>query len=251
MSDEQKVFSLLILTVFLSSCMYFTSNIKKAEKALKKKDCSGALKFFHLSQKKPIKFAYKASKLCTHKSPREAVRFYAYLSRTAKNPTEKLRFKKQEARIYFERLQNYDKAVEAYSALKNLSTSLKKKEDYIFKIAQAYFEMGKWSMSLKELKTLSENPKNQIKILFLKARIFLMQEKLNLAEQTFREIQSKAPGFFKKTDMFLYLSFIYESRKEFKQAISELENFKNTGAFLRDKLQDLNRKQQNLPRILQ
>ena len=257
--------------IFISGCFYFTSPMRKAEKALEKGDCKQAQNFFLSAQNKKWKFAKKAAELCLSKFPAEAGWFYYYLSEREVDIEKRLLFKEKQAKIYFEKLKNYEKAIELYSFLRSLNLSGTKRQSYSFHIALSYFEMGKWEASLKEILLLTtdvkkvgifENPsfhkavsppagKGVIpfaeNIAFLKARVFLMQEKYKEAEQIFRKIQQTNPVYFKKNKIFLYLSFIYESQKDFHQAISELETFQSTSEFLVDKIKRLKIRQSNQP----
>ena len=156
------------------------------------------------------------------------------------------------ARIYFEEVKNYEAAIELYSFLKNQGVSESERQFYSFRIALAYFEVGKWSASLKQveeiLSTIDKNEdKEWINKLFLKARILLVQEQYKEAEQVFKRIQQANPVFFEENKIFLYLSFIHESRREFHQAVSELEKFQSTSDFLMSKIKRLKVRQSNQP----
>ncbi len=251
------------LLFFSSSCFYFISPLRRAEKALKKVQCEKARKFFTLAPEKSLKFAEKAAKICRRKSPEDSLWFYQYLSLREKDKKRRWMFEEIQAGIFFEDMKNYEKSLETYFFLKEQNLSKTKNHFYSFRIALSYFETGKWEMSLKEVnillnkllvgrKNLLQNQKSNsqeflMKALFLKARILLMQEKYELAEKEFGKIQKIAPGFFKDNNLFLYLSFIYESRKEFHRAISELKKFQSTSEFLADKVKRLKIRKNNQP----
>ncbi len=257
--EKNKVFLKVVVLVFFCfspGCFYFISPIRKAEKALERGDCKQARKMFSQAVNKDRVVAEKAARLCVSKSIEEAVWFYDYLSKREEDKEKRLSLKEKLAGLYFENLEDYEKAVELYSFLRNQEVSSEKKQNYSFRIARSYFELRKWDMSLKEVDALTaqEEIKNtkksfrfKINKIFLKARILLMQEKYSAAEEVFRSIQRTAPDYFEKNKLFFYLSFIYESRKEFHQAIVELESFQSTSDFLADKIKRLKTRQNNQP----
>ena len=235
----------------MSSCFYFTDPMRKAEKALQKGNCKQVKRFFLLVQNdKKMKFAEKAAKACVSKSIKEAIWFYDYLSEREKDIGKRISIKEHLADLYFKKERAYEKAIEEYSFLKKQDVSEGKRGLYSFHIALSYFESGKWEMSLKEtekLLSLQLDGKNLLNALFLKARTLLMQEKYIEAEKAFRQIQQVDSVYFEKNKLFLYLSFIYESQKEFHQAIIELRSFQNTSEFLTDKIKRLEIRQSKQP----
>lgn len=244
----------------MGACFYFTDPMRKAEKALSKADCHQAKKLFILAQQKEIDFARRAAKKCAVLSIEDAVWFYEYLSNKEETKKKRILIKEKLAGIYFEEIKNYEKTIEVYSFLKRKAHLPYKKLFYSFRIATAFFELGKWQASLKELSLLEREleeksslprPIDSIysigNVDFLRARIFLMQKRYKSAEEIFRRIQKSQPAYFKENKLFFYLSFIYESKKEFYQAISELKNFENTSNFLSDKIERLKVRQKNQP----
>jgi len=246
-------FKIIILCSLLmtSGCFYFFSPLRKANKALNEKNCQKAREFFSLSTtkntKKKLTFARKATKTCSLLSLEETIWFYNYLFKTEKSLLQKLFFKEKLANLYFDQLKNYEKALEGYHLLKNLSVQPEKKFFYSFRIALAYFDLKKLRESLKETDIALNLKPNNLEVYFLKARIFLMQAKYEEAKKILRYIQKTDLDFFHKNNLLLYLSFIYESRKEFHKAISELNKFKHSSDFLTDKINRLKIRQKNQP----
>ena len=257
-----KVFFLLLSFFFLVSCFYFVSPFRKVERALKRGDCQQARELFMLVERKKLFLAEKSAQVCRTRSVKEAVWFYEYLMERVEELEKRKKIQKTLAEIYFEQLKDYEKAIEMYSFLREGKEKKKsEKEFYSFRIALSYFEMGKWTMSLKEVNSLIAQEKKEHKAppashpkalsladqMFLKARILLMQKQYSLAEQAFREIQKTAPAYFQENQLFFYLSFIYEFQKDFHQAISELENFQSASEFFQDKIKRLKKRQSNQP----
>ena len=240
---------------FLSSCFYFVSPARKAKKALKEKDCARAVKFLMTAEEDLKKIAEKGVKVCGALSLKNTVLFYEYLIKREESEEKRNILKEKSAQLYFEDLKNYEKALELYSFLK--TANLKKREFFSFRSALCFFELKKWDMSLKELKSLiTEKPDFPVPFqyrvpkadkMFLKARVLLMREKPEQAEKVFRKIQKNYPLYFKERELFWYLSFIYESRKDFHRAILELKNFQNTSKFLRHKIKRLKERRKSLP----
>ena len=224
--------------------------MRKAEKALRQGNCKQAKQLFILAQNKKLKVARKAAGICLSQFTEEAVWFYDYLSLREESAEKKLLIKEKLADIYVNKVKNHEKAIELYSFLKSQNSSGDKKQFYSFRIALSYFEKGKWEASLKEVESLLLNrisDKNLIEALFLKARIFLMQERHLDSQRVFRRIQQKDSVYFKENKLFLYLSFIYESQKEFHRAITELKHFQSTSEFLGDKIRRLKIRQSKQP----
>ena len=252
--------AILFLSCFMGACFYFTDPMRKAEKALDQKDCRRAKEFFILAPQKEIVFVRKAAQKCATLSLKEAIWFYDYLSYKEETLEKRVLAREQLAHIYFEEIKDYEKAIELYSFLRAQVELSYKRLFYSFRIAFSFFELGKWQASLTELSRLEGELKKKRAVLrpvnsgysirnidFLKARVFLMQKRYEQAEEIFRKIQKNQPEYFKENKLFFYLSFIYESKKEFHQAISELENFENTSHFLSDKIERLKVRQKNQP----
>lgn len=245
----------------MGSCFYFTDPMKKAERALHRGSCHQAKEFFILAAQKEMVFARKAAKVCTTLSIENAIWFYDYLSYKEETLERRVSAREKLASIYFEEIKNYEKTIELYSFLKTQAHLSYKKLFYSFRIAVSFFELGKWQASLTELSFLDREIKDKGfsslpsvdsgysigNVDFLKARIFLMQKRYEKSEEAFRKIQKNQPDYFKENKLFFYLSFIYESKKEFHQAISELKNFGSTSNFLSDKIERLKVRQKNQP----
>ena len=203
-----KKLSLVFLLSFflvLTGCFYFVSPLRKAEKALKIKDCETTWKFFMESKEKPLIFAKKAAPLCAIQSPQIGAWFYDHLSLKIKKEEEGRVFKIKSAEIYFKQLRNFEKALERYSDLAKKGSPKAIQEARFYK-ALCFFELGKWDASLKEINKLLKTSIAPQQLLFLKARVFLMQKKYLQAETIFRKIQKEHPVFFKNKEIFNYLS---------------------------------------------
>ena len=222
----------LIAFLFLSHCSYWDSPARKSQKALKEKNCEKALSFFQeINQASPkLKVARKASSVCLNRSPKISLWFYNYLSQQELTQQKRLFFKKKAGDLAFEKIQDYEQALFAYSFLKEQAVLKADKNFYSFRMAFSYFKRGKWESALRTLRPLFEKSQSenlskalQNKALFLKARIFLMQAEYQKAKTTFQNIRALFPKYFKEQEMFLYLSFIYEEQKDFQNALTELE----------------------------
>ena len=246
-------YALLAFFLFtLNRCFYFMDPVRKAKKALKKKECEKTWEIFSSLSEKDILFAEKAGEECLSQSPKTAVLFYYYLSKSLSDPARAFLMKEKTADIYFEVLKNYGQALEFYSVLMAERVSDEKKALYTYRMAFCYFELGKFSDSLSLLFSPPSRPALILDEMywnkkFLIGRNFLMLGKYPSAQKVFQEIQNKNPLYFKEKDLFFYLSFIYESQKEFRQAVMELERFKSTSEFLASKIDRLRIRQKNQP----
>ena len=241
-------FVLLICTV---GCFYFTDSLRKARKALKRGDCEKTRDFLTSSQKTDLAFALKAAQVCEKKSAIEGTWFYKYLSEREKTKEKRFFFKEKLADIYSERLKDYESAFSLWFFLRDQTQQANKKLSYSHKIASGFFEMQKWEESLleinKSLNRINMGSEFHRDFLFLKGRVLLMQEQFDQAERIFRQIEMQSPQFFQDQNIYWYLSLIYESQKDFQQAIRELKRFQNSSEFLKDKVERLREREKNLP----
>lgn len=252
----------LVLLICTVNCFYFTDSLRKAKKALKRGDCEKTRHFLNSSQKTDLVFALKAAEFCEKKSIVDGVWFYKYLSEREKTKEKRFFFKEKLADIYSEELRDYESAFSLWFFLRDQTQQADKKLSYSYKIAHGFFEMQKWEESLLEInKSLNKTslefselraPQPLVNklhkyFLFLKGRVLLMQEQFGQAEQVFRQIKMQYPQFFQDQNIYWYLSLIYESQKDFQQAIRELKRVQKSSEFLEDKLERLRERERNLP----
>ena len=244
-----------VLYLFLPGC-FLVSPTWKTQQALKKRDCAGALKFFRdiKARHSKLTWAKKAQSICLSAKPKVALWFLRYLS-LYENTKERLFWTKKHADTAFEKVKDYEQALVSYSVLKEQAVLPSEKSVYTVRMARSYFERGKWESALREIQSLLKKEEKErgfsaselAKALFLKARIHLMQEEYLKAEKEFQQIQALYPLYFKEQEMFLYLSFIYEERKDFHKALEELKAFQHSSAFLKQKMNRLKIRQKNQP----
>ena len=196
-----------ILCIFtLSSCFYFFSPLKRAQQALKNKDCKKAKKFFKMTQtlNPDLVFVKKAAEVCETFSFKEALWFYKINFKHASSQKEKIQILEKTGHIYFYKIRDYEQALEVYFSLKELSRQSLKKVEYSLALARTWFELKKWDQALREISQarsmytsgfLSLKPE----FLFLKARIFLMKTDYEKAKTLFYEIQKQSRAFLKPT----------------------------------------------------
>ena len=167
-----KALKSLTFFIILFGCSYFTNPLKKAKKALSQGDCKKTREFLLQSLKIDTSFALKALDFCKNKA--SAKWFYIYLSEHEKDKRKQVFYKEELARYYFEKEENYEKAIETWFSLKNnffnnkaplaaaQSASGKIYKNFIFlkvkpiqysyNIALAFFEIKKWESALLEIK---------------------------------------------------------------------------------------------------
>ena len=245
-----KTISFCILLMCTINCFYFTDPLRKAKKALKKEDCKKSREFLSYSQKEDLEFALKAAQICENESILESAWFYKYLSEREKIKEKRYFFKEKLAEIYFEKLKDYEEAFSLWFFLREQTPQIDKKLLYSYKIANCFFEMQKWKESLLEINKylkISTDSSFHKNFLFLKGRVLLMQKQFEQSAQIFRHIQIQYPQFFQDQDIYWYLSFIYESQKDFQQAIRELKKFQYSSEFLKNKIDRLKKRDKNLP----
>ena len=248
---NKKTYLFFILLVCTTSCFYFTDSLRKARKALKQGDCEKTRKFLAASQKTDLDFALKAAKFCEKKSTVQGVWFYKYLSERAETKKKRIFFTEKLAALYSEGMKDYESAFSLWFFLRDQTQQVNKKLSYSYKIALGFFEMQKWEESFleinKSLKRVNIESELHKYFLFLKGRVLLMQGQFNPAEQVFRQISRQYPQFFQDQNIYWYLSLIYESQKDFQQAIRELKKVQKSSEFLKDKIERLREKEKNLP----
>ncbi len=194
-------------------------------------------------------FAERASQACAEKN----AWFDEYLFKRSKEH-KKIFYAKKLAERYFVKQKKYQKALPSYFFLKNKARKPEEKAFYSLRIATIFFELGFWKQSLIEIKNQLQipflNSERKMDFLFLKSRVLLMQAEYDLAEKIFYQIKKQDPSYFAQHKIFLYLSLIHESQKNFHQAIMELELFKDSSSFLLEKIGRLKLRQKNQPGII-
>ena len=196
-------------------------------------------------------FALKAAQFCEEKSIRDGAWFYEYLSQQETTKEKRLIFKDKLADIFFDKLNDHEKAFSLWFFLRDQSSKINTKLLYTYKIAYGFFEIQKWEESLLELNKylnkINQDSQFHKEFLFLKGRILLMQEQFSESERVFRQIQIQHSQFFQDQSIYWYLSLIYETQKDFQQAIRELKKFQHSSEFLQSKIQRLKKRERNLP----
>ena len=248
----KKVFyTTLVLSAF-SGCFYFTDPLLGAKKALKRQDCERAWNLFQTMsssatvKSRLLRFAEEAANICRKQSSKIAIQFYKYLTQQNISDQRKIVFHKQLVSI-LESSGAYAAVVPSYRFLKDHV----KNENHLYtlKLAQAYFDLKKWDLSLQAIEKhipLVKRKTFQLQFLFLKARVLIRTQQYVSSEKIFRQIQKLSPKFFKQRDMFLYISFIYEQKKAFHLAIEELSR-QPPSDFLNTEIKRLKARQRQQP----
>ena len=252
---------IFFISFMFISCFYFSDPLRKAKKALKAGDCKKVKYFLSASSKTDKAFLLKSAEFCKKNSLKTAIWFYERLSVEETSIEKRTAVTEKLANLYFEKLKDYKKAVSIWMSLRNSFSSetqetLLRKYKYSYYIARCFFEMKNWSESLKEVEVFLRNPmalsslnfkKIRLDFLFLKARILFLQEKLQESAVVFKQIKKLDYKFFIEQDIYMYLSMIYESQKNFHKAIKELKNFSDSSSFLKNRIERLKIRQKNLP----
>ncbi len=181
----------------------------------------------------------------------KALMIYRELILKSEDSLIRLQSQKAISEIYFDHMQDYVAALKELQILEPLIEKSDAAEDTKLKIAQSYKYLNQFKNSLEYIEAaLKKNLKNPEAFLKLKAQVLSSMKKYDEASTLYFEIAKKHPIYFKKENLFVALSLVYEEKKDYKAAIEYLTKNKNEiedQMFLELRLKRLFEKQQNMP----
>ncbi|MBX2988106.1 MAG: tetratricopeptide repeat protein [Bdellovibrionaceae bacterium] len=171
---------------------------------------------------------------------KKAAFFNRHLVLHAKDPKIRENAQKQLAAIYFDNLNDYEKAVQEYSKL--LAMPLPTAEWAKFKIALArsYFYMGQFKQAESEVDDLLKEKIEAVtkfSALNLKGNILVAQKQFSTAAEIYKQLMRDFPERSRQENVALQLAVCYEENQDFRSAIQVLHDLKPGGSMSADYLE--------------
>ena len=162
---------------------------------------------------------------------KEAVEFFQLIVIYSNDVSERITAQKQLAAVYFDQLTDYPRAIEELNKL--LATNLEQVDrvKYKTRLAKAYFYTNNFIQAESEVNAFLKNEKGSdedslFQMMLLKGNIYLTKKEQNKAIEAFRELLKVYPERSVKENAAMTLAVAYEEMKDYKNAISVLEQMK-------------------------
>lgn len=242
MSSRLSLIFLYLCTVILtlSGCQYFSGEdeYQIAEKYEQNSDFKKAVKYYlrYIKKNEPsdktVLAAEKIIKL-SQLNPRDydlIILMADYIIERSNNFKKSFWAQEVKANIYFDDLNQYEKAILEFNKLLLLvKEDDEKKFKYKLKIAKAYFSLNRFYQSEVETKNILKMKVSKdllYEARLFEANLFLTTKKINLAIESFQNIISDYPEKSQKENLKKNLVVCYEEKEDFEKAISILNEMK-------------------------
>lgn len=202
-----------------------------------------------------VKAAREAARICFEitKDFKKALLYYKQLVLYSSDETERIFAQKRIAQIYFLHLSNYKQAITENMRLLEMPHNLDEEVKYKLEIAKAYFYLGDYFQAETEangllLKAVDKDVRYQA--LLLKGNVSIARKESDKAIELFRKIISELPDQAKKENLPFNLALVYEERKDYKNAIEVLKEFKNSYSnpeYVEIRIKRLQKRLDNMP----
>jgi tetratricopeptide (TPR) repeat protein len=160
-----------------------------------------------------------------------AIFFFRHLVRHSQKSIEVRWAQQKLAEIYYEKLNDYPQAVVEYQRLLQANPSRDEAAEYQLKLGRAYFYQANFDQAISEAQEfLANNEKSDKKFdfLMLKADSLLAEKKVDDAIAGYTQIEGEFSKTADLSEVKLNKSLAYEEKKDWDQAIQELESIKST-----------------------
>lgn len=255
---------LLLLFIFSQlGCGFYFQEIEdqRAQKALKNKDHNKALEHFtKILKRSPesdeaLSSARTAIKIAETNEVNEytTISFLQHLVLYSKEQEERVRSQERIADIFYDKLNDYEKAIVEYTRLLALPILNSAKIEYRTKIARSFYYLNKFDQAISEVNVLLKEEVTQeqkFNLLLFRANVFLTQKKSELAIVDFRNLLKEFPEESNKERIGLIIAIAYEDMNEFEKAIEVLDEIKpdyDDPGFLEIKIKRLQERILNQP----
>jgi tetratricopeptide (TPR) repeat protein len=258
----------LTLLLLLVACSFNSIDLelKRGEEAEEKQDYKAAVEHY----KRVIKREPK-SELALYSSKKVANLSIIYLENFqdaifafnniilfSPNVDDRKKAIEQLAKLYYEKLNNYEFAIVEFQRYLAMITDEVKVLEIRFLIAKSYFYLNRMFQANAELDEILKQKSSgsveardyAFKAITLKASIFHAEKKYDEAIDLFKQILTEYPKQAHDEKIWLNLSICYEDTKRFDEAIELLEATKSDGAeksFIDQKIVRLRERMQQEP----
>lgn len=159
----------------------------------------------------------------------KAIFYYHFLVLHSKEEEERIFAQKQIASIYFDNLQDYQKAISEFSKLQQLPLPDLEKAQYKMSLARAHFYMNSFDQAESEINNLLKlkiDEDVEFSALVLRANIKIAKENFKEAITIYSDLLKRYPEKSFQENIALNLALCYEEELDFKSAIEILNTLR-------------------------
>jgi lipopolysaccharide biosynthesis regulator YciM len=187
------------------------------------------------------------------KEYRRAADYYQFLVLHSKDPKERVSAQKQLAAIYFDQLQNYERAILEYNKLVTESESDVEIATYKLDIARANYYLNNFFQAQSELddvlkRNVGDNERFSAQV--LKSNIYIAQKEYPKAIEILKKVIAIYPQKSLAENVYQTLAVCYEESGNFADAIKMLEVAKENHSqpdYVELRIKRLKERQKNQP----
>ena len=160
----------------------------------------------------------------------KALKYYKHVVLYSQSPDARVLAQKQIVLLQFDHLANYPESVVEINRLLSMPIELELRKELKMKAARSYFYQNNLPQAENEADEFiraphPEDSKFEMKI--LKGNILVGQKKIPQAIELFQQLMKESPELSMKNNVGVTLSVCYEELKDFKSAISTLEQIRD------------------------
>jgi tetratricopeptide (TPR) repeat protein len=159
----------------------------------------------------------------------KAIQYHQFLVLNSTDPKERMNAQKALAALYFDQLQNYDKAILEYNKLIKDSESDADKAQYKLDIARANYYQNNFFQAQSELEQLLKlkvEDEEKFSAMVLQSNIYIAQKEYSKAIELLKKVIATYPDKALQENVPQTLAVCYEETSNFLEAIKTLESIK-------------------------
>jgi tetratricopeptide (TPR) repeat protein len=160
-----------------------------------------------------------------------AIFFFRHIVRHSQKPVEVKWAQQKLAELYYEKLSDYTQAVVEYQRLIQANPSREEAAEYKLKLGRSYFYLANFDQAISEAQEFLANNtgvRKKFEFLMLKADSLLAEKKTDDAIEAYKIIEKEFGQSNDLSDVKLNMSLAYEEKKDWDNAVRELEEIKST-----------------------
>jgi tetratricopeptide (TPR) repeat protein len=234
---------------------------KRGQEAARKKQYEKALKHFKkVSERDPdtslaVMAAREAAQIAFFETKKfqEATQFYLHLVKYSKDERERREAQSKIASIYFDKLNDYARAIEEFNKLLLLRSSNEEVAEYRFYLAKSHFNLNNFFEAETEIQDalkVVENPDRKFDLLMFKGSLFFNTKRIDQAIDVYKELTVQYPERAKRENVVMNLIVCYEEKEAFDLAIQNLQELRANypdPEFIDQNIKRLKDRKSNLP----
>jgi len=159
--------------------------------------------------------------------PNSALFSYEEFIRLSKDPTSQYEVQKRIADLYFEHVENLEKAITAYRRLMSLSPNSLESDSFQYRIANAYYRQNEFAQARIEYESLIEKfPKSQfvIRSRYDVANTYFLERHYDVGLEAFKQIARAYPQSPQAVEAEFMMGLCLEQKQELEAALRVYES---------------------------